>query len=59
MRITLQLLKNIPNGPTGRFPQNLNKIRFQAILPLKLKNNVSGKVDSGTGEFKYSIPLYK
>ena len=29
----------------ARLPQNVNKVKFQAILPMKLKNSVSGKSD--------------
>jgi predicted hydrocarbon binding protein len=41
MRQTLNLLKQ-----RARDPQNINKVKFQEILPLKLKNSVSGKSDS-------------
>jgi len=31
----------------GRAPQNEKDVPFQEILPLRLKNSVSGKADSG------------
>ncbi|EDW60052.1 uncharacterized protein LOC115762096 [Drosophila novamexicana] len=32
----------------GRAPQNEKEVPFQEILPLRLKNTVSGKADSGS-----------
>ncbi|KAG4077196.1 hypothetical protein HA402_016183 [Bradysia odoriphaga] len=29
----------------GRDPQNVNKVPFKAVLPMKLRNHVSGKSD--------------
>lgn len=40
MRIFATLLKG-----NGRWPQNINKVPFKALLPLKLRNHVSGKSD--------------
>uniref|UniRef100_A0A1A9V6B0 CHCH domain-containing protein n=1 Tax=Glossina austeni TaxID=7395 RepID=A0A1A9V6B0_GLOAU len=45
MRISSVL--NAANGK-ARAPQNENKVPFQEILPLRLKNRVSGKADSSS-----------
>ncbi|KAG5680389.1 hypothetical protein PVAND_009898 [Polypedilum vanderplanki] len=46
MRLTRSLLRYVRGNKPARAPQNENKVPFQAILPLKLRERVSGKVDS-------------
>lgn len=39
MRLFFALLRN------GRRPQDINSVPFKAVLPLKIRNHVSGKSD--------------
>lgn len=39
MRLFFALLRN------GRWPQDINNVPFKAVLPMKLRNHVSGKSD--------------
>ncbi|XP_055374534.1 coiled-coil-helix-coiled-coil-helix domain-containing protein 1 [Condylostylus longicornis] len=42
MRVPTEILMR----SNGRWPQDVKKVPFQEILPLRLKNRVSGKADS-------------
>lgn len=46
--LTVLYAKHAPGK--GRCPQPPNKVPFQAILPMELKERVSGKADKGGGK---------
>lgn len=53
------LLMSIACKSNPRAPQKEHKVKFKAILPLSLRNRVSGKNDSEKGKKNLFIKLFE